>query len=117
MASSYFDLHRHFLDTKLWFLVKRINDQLELQNELNRKSTARFVDHVNKVIAGGQRLSGYVLRTFKIRDKILMVTLMKSLIVSTMEYACVVWSPVDTHQMKMVREPATPIHKPDLPIQ
>ena len=141
-------------DTKLWHIVRHLNDQLELQKDLNTlikwsainnqpfnvkkfihlgigrslstptvykyndveiqkkevvrdlgilfSADAKFANHIKKVVSDGQRLSGYVLRTFKTRDRYLMGTLLRSLVVSQMEYGCVIWSPTDSHLIKLL---------------
>jgi hypothetical protein len=141
-------------DTKVWHIVKTVNGQIEMQNELhtlykwaednnlmynekkfehlvygrsclvtnyknnkdaiiNQKDTVKdlgihfstsvkFKDHITKIVSEAQRLSGYILRTFKTREKDLMVTLLKSLIISKLEYACVVWSPVESQLIKLI---------------
>ena len=141
-------------DTKLWHIVKTVNGQIEMQNELstlykwaednnltyNEKkfehlvygrsclktiykntedtviiqkdtekdlgihfsNSTKFTDHITKMVSDAQRLSSYILRTFKTREKDYMVTLLKSLIISKLEYACVVWSPVESQLIKLI---------------
>ena len=141
-------------DTKVWHIVRTINDQIEMQNELqvlyqwannnnltynqqkfehlaygesniiteytnakdsviNQKPTvkdlgilfstsAKFESHIKNLVSEAQRLSGYILRTFTTREKDAMITLLKSLLISKMEYACIVWSPVECYLIKLI---------------
>ena len=54
------------------------------------------------MVAEAQRLSGYILRTFKSRDKSTMTILLKSLLISKLEYACVIWSPSAKHLINLI---------------
>ena len=143
-------------DTRLWSLIKSLQDQLKLQHDLDRlydwaddnnfsfnekkfehlssgdnkldtsyttpntqiiqkkdtvrdlgvhfSSTGCFTEHIKLIVAEAKKLSGYILRTFRTRERGAMVTLMKSLIVSKLEYACVVWAPRDKKLIKMIEE-------------
>jgi hypothetical protein len=52
-----------------------------------------FKDHLNHIHKKCKQLSGWVLRTFKTRDKLPMLTLWKSLIPSKLEYCSQLWIP------------------------
>ena len=65
-------------------------------------STGSFKEHILKVVADGKKLSGFILRTFRTRDRVAMLTLLKSLLVSKLEYACVVWSPTDKTLVRLL---------------
>ena len=65
-------------------------------------TNARFTEHIHKTVAEANRISGYVLRTFRTRKTYLMGTLLRSLIVSKLEYGCVLWSPTDPHLIKLI---------------
>ena len=58
--------------------------------------------HQHITVAKGLRISGWALRTFRSRGTILMKTLLNSLIICLMEYACVVWSPTDTAHINLL---------------
>ena len=45
------------------------------------------------MVGKAERVSSWILRTFHTRDKLPMVTLMKSLLIPTLEYGCVLWNP------------------------
>ena len=57
--------------------------------------TATFREHIDNVINNSNQLCGWVLRTFKTRQKLPMLTLWKSLIRSKLEYCCPLWSPTN----------------------
>ena len=63
---------------------------------------AKFSHHIYTTVAGAQRISGYILRTFRTRKTYLMGTLLRSLLVTALEYGCVVWSPTDLHLIKLL---------------
>jgi hypothetical protein len=54
-----------------------------------------FHQHIIFTVAKGHSIAYWTLRTFQSRASKLMKTLLKSLIVCHIEYACVVWSPTD----------------------
>ena len=141
-------------DTKLWYIIKSINEEVELQQDLNtlfdwaadnnfdynekkfervahgrssietsyktasgaeikQKDTVRdlgvhfsyttnFAEHIKRIVAAGKKLSGYILRTFRTRGTHAMLTLLKSILVTTLEYACIVWSPTVKSLVKML---------------
>ena len=45
------------------------------------------------MVGKAERVSAWILRTFHSREKLPMVTLMKSLLIPTLEYGCVLWNP------------------------
>ena len=53
-----------------------------------------FNYHINNVVKKAQQMSAWVLRTFRTRSTGPMLTLLKQLVISTAEYASVLWSPV-----------------------
>ena len=57
--------------------------------------TGTFKQQIDGVIATSNQLCGWVLRTFKTRQKLPMLTLWKSLIRSKLEYCCPLWSPTN----------------------
>lgn len=56
-------------------------------------NSCSFNLHIEKVIATGNRVTGWILRTFSCRSKVLMMTLFKSVVLPLLEYACQLWSP------------------------
>ena len=68
-------------------------------------STAgNFAEHIKLIVTEAKKLSGYILRTFRTREKGPMITLLKCIIVSKLEYACVVWSPKDKKLIRMIED-------------
>ena len=57
--------------------------------------TALFDFHINSTIKGAQQMSAWVLRTFTTREAAPLIILLKSLVVSRVEYGSVLWSPSD----------------------
>ena len=57
--------------------------------------TGTFRQHIDSVISTSNQLCGWVLRTFKTRQELPMLTLWKSLIRSKLEYCCPLWSPIN----------------------
>ena len=54
-----------------------------------------FRPHIQNVITKASRMAGWVLRTFKTRERQVMLTLYKQLVLSQLEYCCPVWAPTD----------------------
>jgi hypothetical protein len=54
-----------------------------------------FGPHIQNVITKACRMAGWVLRTFKTRERQVMLTLYKQLVLSQLEYCCLVWAPTD----------------------
>ena len=59
-------------------------------------SNGTFKQQVRSVISTTNQLSGWVLRTFRTRQKLPMLMLWKSLIRSKLEYCCQLWCPTQT---------------------
>ena len=56
---------------------------------------ASFGRHIDIITAKARKLSGWMLRTFRSRARDLMLTLLRQLIIPTIEYCSPVWSPKD----------------------
>jgi hypothetical protein len=56
-------------------------------------SCGTFTDHINHTVQQATRMSGWVLRTFYTREKLPMLTLYKSLILSRVDYCSALWNP------------------------
>lgn len=65
-------------------------------------SDAKFSTHITNMVAQAQKLSAWILRTFKTRQTYPMITLLKSLLIPTLEYACIIWSPNETHHIQLI---------------
>ena len=69
-----------------------------------------FDQHINTIVAKARKLCGWALRTFDTRDKLTMLTLLKSLILPAMEYCCPLWSPTDQrsiHKLETIQRSFT----------
>ena len=58
-------------------------------------ASAKFDFHINTIIKAAQIMSAWVLGTFMTRKTLPMLILLKTLIVSKVEYASILWSPSD----------------------
>ena len=67
-------------------------------------ANGRFTEHIKLIVDEAKKLSGYILRTFRTREVGPMVTLLKSFIISKLEYACVVWAPREKRLIKMIED-------------
>ena len=56
---------------------------------------ASFKEHINSIIKTAKNKMGWILRTFRTRDKKSMLTLWKSLVRPILDYCCQLWSPVE----------------------
>ena len=63
--------------------------------------SCKFHEHIDKGSSKGKRMSGWILRTFKTRDRGPMLTLYKSLVLPILDYCCQLWSP---DQLGLVRK-------------
>ena len=62
----------------------------------------RFKKHIINMVKEAQKLSHWILRTFKTRDTHTMRTLLKSIIIPKVEYASPVWAPTDQHSITLI---------------
>ena len=61
-----------------------------------------FHQHITSTVAKGMRMSGWAMRTFRTRGTLAMKTILQSLIVSLMEFGCVIWSPIDSVHINLL---------------
>ena len=66
---------------------------------LYMEGNAKFKKHIEYVMSSGKRLSGWALRVFHTKDTNSLITLYKALVLTKMEYACIIWSPTDAHSI------------------
>jgi hypothetical protein len=59
-------------------------------------SDGKFTQQIESVVQKATRMTGWVLRTFKTRDVVPMMTLYKSLILSQLDYCSALWNPSDS---------------------
>ena len=65
-------------------------------------SDLRFSDHINHIASKCKQLTGWIFRTFKSRDKLTMLTLWKSLVLSRLDYCSQLWSPSKVGEMQEI---------------
>ena len=63
-------------------------------------SDCSFYEHIDLKIKQCRQLTGWILRTFKARDKSTMLTLFKSLVLPRLEYGCQLWCPATVNQIR-----------------
>ena len=63
-----------------------------------------FKQQVNSVVATGSQLCGWVLRTFRTRQRLPMLTLWKALIRPKLEYCCQLWCPVTPGDIQKIEQ-------------
>ena len=63
---------------------------------------ARFKTHILNITAKGHRMAAWATRVFTTRATDTMLTILKSLIVRLMEYACIIWSPADSYHIDLL---------------
>ena len=61
-----------------------------------------FNEHINLRTKQYRQFTGWILRTFKSRDKCTMLTLFKSLVPLRLEYGCQLWSPTSANQINAI---------------
>ena len=61
-----------------------------------------FDIHIKRIVQTAMQMSGWILRTFRSRDVVTMKTLLHSHVVSKLEYACLVWSPVERRLIDLI---------------
>ena len=61
-----------------------------------------FSHHIKNIVAKARKLSGWILRTFKSRNKDVLITLFKSLVIPVLEYCSPLWSPFDSFHVKLL---------------
>ena len=60
----------------------------------------KFDEHIDVITAKARRITGLALRSFNSRKTEVMLPILKSLIRSQVEYACPIWSPTDTANIR-----------------
>ena len=56
-------------------------------------NTATFTLHISNIVKNARDKMGWVLRVFQSRQRSLMLTLLKSLVIPLLEYCCQLWTP------------------------
>ena len=61
-----------------------------------------FNEHISMRTKQCRQVTGWILHTFKARDKCAMLTPFKSLVLSRLEYGCQLWSPSSINQINAI---------------
>ena len=56
-------------------------------------NTATFTLHIRNIVKKARDKMGWVLRVFQSRQRSVMLTLLKSLVIPILEYCCQLWNP------------------------
>ena len=56
-------------------------------------SSATFTNHISTIVTAANQKAGWILRTFKTRAQLPLITLWKSLVMPTLDYCSQLWSP------------------------
>ena len=65
-------------------------------------SDGKFNVHICNLVKASQQTTAWILRTFRTRNKNVMKTLLKSLIIPKIEYASIIWSPNNQKEIKII---------------
>lgn len=63
-----------------------------------------FSKHITEVVSKANQMCGWILRTFKTRDRTPMLTLWKSLVRSNIDYCCQLWNPTKTGEVQAIEQ-------------
>ena len=63
---------------------------------------ATFKTHISNIVEAAKKVSSWILRTFKTREKTTMLTLYKSLVRPILEYSSVLWSPITKGEIQRI---------------
>ena len=63
-----------------------------------------FSEHINKICQKARDMCSWILRTFKARTPILMLTLWRSLVQPILDYCSQLWCPISIGQIKQIEE-------------
>ena len=72
--------------------------------EVTMSSDGTFRQHIYNLTDTGLKLAGWVLRTFRTRHKVPMLTLWKSLILSKLDYCSQLWNPSQTGEIQALEQ-------------
>ena len=79
------------------------NDQIHTRHlGITMSGDCSFNEHINLRTKQCRQLTGWILRTFKSRDKCTMLTIFKSLVLLRLEYGCQLWSPTSANLINAI---------------
>ena len=83
-------------------LIKTVEDTRDLGVTMSSDGT--FKKHIAGVVSRANLMCSWVLRTFKTRDRMPMLTLWKSLIRSNIDYCCQLWHPIRAGDVQSIEQ-------------
>ena len=107
-----FELMRYGKDNELKGSTSYVAPNWELMEEkdyvkdlgITMSNDCSFKVHINNVIESAKRISSWILRTFRTRDRIPMLTLYKSLVRPILEYCSALWAPTSKGEIQRLEE-------------
>ena len=107
-----FELLRYGINPELKLSTSYVSPSFNLIEEketvkdlgVTLSSNATFKTHINQIIESAKNMASWILRTFKTREKIAMLTLYKSLVRPILEYASALWSPISKGEIQRLEQ-------------
>ena len=69
---------------------------------IHMSNTGDFNHHIYEAVKATQKIASWALRTFRSRGKLLLRTLLKSVIVPKLEYGAIVWAPTNAGRINLI---------------
>ena len=91
-------LHDHLYYTEDGCDIKKVSELKDLGIIMD--SDGSFNSHIQTMITKARRQTGWILRTFKVRDRVSMLTLFKAMVLPILEYCCQLWNPTKVGQVR-----------------
>ena len=64
----------------------------------------KFDTHIDIITTKARDMTGWILRTFKTRERFPLMTVFKQWIIGKLEYCCPVWSPIDKYNIEKIEK-------------
>ena len=87
---------------QFFYVIDKVNNLKDLG--IIMSSNCSFEQHIIELCRRCTGLCGWILRTFNSRESTGMMTLFKSLVLSTLDYGCQLWSPTKIHQILIIEK-------------
>ena len=103
MSYSYHHQSKHRSENHIYLSpsLNIINSQQHIIDlGVTMSSDCPFYEHIDLKIKQCRQLTGWILCTFKAKDKSTMLTLFKSLVLPRLEYGCQLWGPATVNQIR-----------------
>ena len=81
-------------------IISSVENVKDLGVRVNKDAT--FQLQINECASKGSRYAGWILRVFKTREPIAMMTLFKSMVLPHLEYCCPLWSPLTIGRVRQL---------------